>query len=557
MPCRRASSLKARSGAASDRIADGFQASASGEEPLRQHQETGALRRGQQTFGHREGSKRAFGVVRNRRHGDAQGRIRHQVPAPSREREPRVAQAGAIVMNRKGRRHFGNVYRPSVHPRRMRRRWLQAQTEYPMPNFHHIPTRLRGRAPLMATVAVLGLLAGGAAVSVATETPAPANAQLAGTTIVNTGYADLVAAVKPAVVNVRVERNADAGPAAQGPMADPEMRRFFERFFGEPGQGPGQGPMRMPQQPNQRERGEGSGFIVSADGLIVTNAHVAGGADKITISLDDGSELPATIKGVDEKTDLALLQVEAGKPLPYVTFGDSSKVRVGEAVVAVGNPFGLGGTVTAGIVSATGREIGSGPYDDFLQVDAPINRGNSGGPTFNLQGEVVGVNSAIFSPSGGSVGIGFAISSNLAKQVIADLEDDGKVERGWLGVQIQNVDEDLAANLQLPSPKGALVSGVQPGTPAAAAGVEQGDVILSFAGKPIDQVRQLSRAVAAVEPGSERRDRRLARRQGGQAPGRDRPDAGPGAGGVGRAGGTRRRSAPPGPGPGADRARAA
>ncbi len=171
-------------------------------------------------------------------------------------------------------------------------------------------------------------------------------------------------------------------------------------------------------------------------------------------------------------------------------------------MVAVGNPFGLGGTVTAGIVSATGREIGSGPYDDFLQIDAPINRGNSGGPTFNLKGEVVGVNSAIFSPSGGSVGIGFAISSNLAKQVIADLQDDGKVERGWLGVQIQNVDEDLAANLQLPRPQGALVSDVQKDSPAAAAGVKQGDVILSFDGKPIDQVRQLSRAVAAVEPGS-------------------------------------------------------
>ena len=157
----------------------------------------------------------------------------------------------------------------------------------------------------------------------------------------------------------------------------------------------------------------------------------------------------AKLKGIDQKTDLALLKVEAGKPLPYVTFGDSSKVRVGDAVVAVGNPFGLGGTVTSGIVSATGREIGSGPYDDFLQIDAPINRGNSGGPTFNLKGEVVGVNSAIFSPSGGSVGIGFAISSNLAKQVVADLEDDGKVERGWLGVQIQGLDEDLAANLQL------------------------------------------------------------------------------------------------------------
>jgi serine protease Do len=369
-----------------------------------------------------------------------------------------------------------------------------------MPIAHPHPSRPRGRAPLLATAAVLGLLAGGAAVSVATETPAPANAALADTVVVNSGYADLVAAVKPAVVNVRVERTAAAaGPMAQGPMADPEMRRFFERFFGEPGQG--QGPMRMPQQPQQRERGEGSGFIVSADGLIVTNAHVAGGADKITISLDDGSELPATLQGIDEKTDLALLKVEAGKPLPYVTFGDSSKVRVGEAVVAVGNPFGLGGTVTAGIVSATGREIGSGPYDDFLQVDAPINRGNSGGPTFNLKGEVVGVNSAIFSPSGGSVGIGFAISSNLAKQVIADLQDDGKIERGWLGVQIQNVDEDLAANLELPAAKGALVSNVQAGTPAATAGIEQGDVILSFAGTAIDQVRQLSRAVAAVEPG--------------------------------------------------------
>jgi serine protease Do len=368
-----------------------------------------------------------------------------------------------------------------------------------MPIAHPIPSRPRGRAPLLATVALLGLLAGGAAVSVATESPAPASAKLADTTIANSGYADLVAAVKPAVVNVRVEREANAGPMAQGPMADPEMRRFFERFFGEPG--PGQGPMRMPEQPHQRERGEGSGFIISADGLIVTNAHVAGGADEITISLDDGTELPAKLQGIDEKTDLALLKVEAGKPLPYVTFGDSSKVRVGEAVVAVGNPFGLGGTVTAGIVSATGREIGSGPYDDFLQVDAPINRGNSGGPTFNLKGEVVGVNSAIFSPSGGSVGIGFAISSNLAKQVIDDLQDDGKIERGWLGVQIQNVDEDLAANLELPAAKGALVSSVQAGTPAKAAGVEQGDVILSFDGKPIDQVRQLSRAVAAVEPG--------------------------------------------------------
>jgi serine protease Do len=357
------------------------------------------------------------------------------------------------------------------------------------------------RAPLLATVAVLGLLAGGGAMSLATETPAPANTSVAAAAAPFSGYADLVAAVKPAVVNVRVERTETAAAEIQGPMMDPEMRRFFERFFGEPGEG--RGPMQMPQPPQQRMRGEGSGFIISSDGLIVTNAHVAAGADKITILFDDGRELPATLKGVDEKTDLALLKVDAGKPLPFVTFGDSSKVRVGDAVVAVGNPFGLGGTVTAGIVSATGREIGSGPYDDFLQVDAPINRGNSGGPTFNLKGEVVGVNSAIFSPSGGSVGIGFAISSNLAKEVIADLQDDGKVERGWLGVQIQGVDEDLADHLGLDKPRGALVGEVQPDSPAAAAGVEQGDVVLSFDGKPIDHVRQLSRAVAEVAPGSE------------------------------------------------------
>jgi serine protease Do len=229
---------------------------------------------------------------------------------------------------------------------------------------------------------------------------------------------------------------------------------------------------------------------------------VAAGADKIIVLLDDGTELEGTLKGIDEKTDLALVKVDAGKPLPYVTFGDSSKVRVGETVIAVGNPFGLGGTVTAGIVSATGREIGSGPYDDFLQVDAPINRGNSGGPTFNLKGEVVGVNTAIFSPSGGSVGIGFAISSNLAKEVIADLQDDGQVERGWLGVQIQGLDEDLAANLELDGPpRGALVSEVQDDSPAEAAGLKQGDVVLSFNGQEIDRVGALSRAVAAVDPG--------------------------------------------------------
>ena len=370
------------------------------------------------------------------------------------------------------------------------------------------PVRLV-RARFLAAAAAAALLAGGAAFAQSTPAPMPpANANLAAPAV-NSGYADLVQAVKPAVVNVRVERDATADEGGGGPQGtpqmDPEMRRFFERFFGEPGQGGpggrGQGPMAEPQQPHERMRGEGSGFIISADGLVVTNAHVAAGADRITILLDDGTELAGTLKGADEKTDLALIKIDAGKPLPYVTFGDSSKMRVGDAVVAVGNPFGLGGTVTSGIISATGREIGSGPYDDFLQVDAAINRGNSGGPTFNLKGEVVGVNTAIFSPSGGSVGIGFAISSNLAKQIVADLKDDGKVERGWLGVQIQGLDEDLAASLGLDKPKGALVSGVQDGSPAQAAGIKRGDVVLSFAGQEIAKVGQLSRAVAVVPAG--------------------------------------------------------
>lgn len=352
------------------------------------------------------------------------------------------------------------------------------------------------RSKVLASVAVAAMLVGGAVITDAATSPPPANANLAAPPA-NTGYAELVRAVKPAVVNVRVERNGGAESAQGGPNMppmDPEMRRFFERFFGEPGQPP------MPQPP-QRMRGEGSGFIISADGFIVTNAHVAGSADEILVLLDDGTELEAELKGVDEKTDLALLKVEADRSLPYVTFGDSSQMQVGDVVVAVGNPFGLGGTVTQGIISATGREIGSGPYDDFLQVDAAINRGNSGGPTFNLKGEVVGVNTAIFSPSGGSVGIGFAISSNLAKEVIADLMDDGKVERGWLGVQIQGLDEDLATSLRLPGDRGALVSGVQPGSPAEEAGIRRGDVILSFDGKSIDRVGQLSRAVADVEAG--------------------------------------------------------
>jgi serine protease Do len=382
-----------------------------------------------------------------------------------------------------------------------------------MPELHNgTPGRRRVglRAALLGSVAMLGV--GIVAIDhpvVAQSTPPAVNAEPGVARLArDDSYADLVEQVAPAVVNVQVERNGGGedevmprGRDRRGgtPFDNPDdMRRFFERFFGqEMPEG-----LRPGRPTPRRMMGEGSGFLISPDGLIVTNFHVAGEADKITVTMNDGSEYKATLKGADEKTDLALIKIEANKPLPYVRWGDSNKVRPGDKVIAVGNPFGLGGTVTAGIVSATGREIGSGPYDNFLQIDAPINRGNSGGPTFNLDGEVVGVNTAIFSPSGGSVGIGFAIASNNAQQVIADLSDDGKIERGWLGVAIQGVDEDLAKALKLDGEKGALVSRVESGSPAEKAGVKRGDVVLEFDGKPIDRVGDLSRLVAGVKAGT-------------------------------------------------------
>src|SRR6202043_636336 len=229
----------------------------------------------------------------------------------------------------------------------------------------------------------------------------------------------------------------------------------------------------------------GSGFIIDPSGYVVTNSHVVGDASKVEVTLQDDSKYPAKIIGRDPKTDIALLKIKADKPLPYVTFGDSSAAQVGDWVMAVGNPFGLGGTVTTGIISARGRDIHSGPYDDFLQIDAPINRGNSGGPTFNLKGEVIGINTAIYSPNGGSVGIGFAIPANLAKPVIEQIKQHGKVSRGWLGVQIQEVTPAIAKNLALPGDHGALVADVTKGGPAEKAGVQPGDVIESFGGQEI------------------------------------------------------------------------
>ncbi len=305
-------------------------------------------------------------------------------------------------------------------------------------------------------------------------------------------YAPLVRAVLPAVVNVKVERPVPA--AGEGHPPRPEMEEFRRRFFDRDGPP-------MPERRGRPRGGLGSGFIIDESGRVVTNAHVVRDARSITVTTSDGEEYEATLVGLDEKTDLALLEIAGEGPFPFVRFADSSEVEVGDKVIAVGNPFGLGGSVTAGIVSAKGREVGAGPYDDFIQVDAPINRGNSGGPTFNLDGEVIGVNTLIFSPGGGNVGIAFAISANLAKEVIADLMDDGKVERGWLGVRIQPVDEDIAAALGLDEPRGALVSSVDEGSPAAAAGLRPGDVILEFDGTEITKLRDLTRAVAKAGPG--------------------------------------------------------
>jgi serine protease Do len=261
-------------------------------------------------------------------------------------------------------------------------------------------------------------------------------------------------------------------------------------------------PQMKPQRPNQKAQAVGTGFIVDAKGWIVTNYHVAGKADSITVTLTDGRKLPAKMVGGDEKTDLALLKVESDKPLPFVSFGDATKVRVGQAVMAVGNPFGLGGTVTTGIVSARGRDIHSGPFDDYIQTDAAINRGNSGGPLFDMDGNVIGINTAIFSPTGGNIGLGFAIPSSLAEPVVAQLKANGRVERGLLGVQIQPVTEDLAKSMSLDSEKGALVAQVTPDSPALAAGIKSGDVIKSVDGKDIASIRDLTRMISAVKPGT-------------------------------------------------------
>ena len=295
------------------------------------------------------------------------------------------------------------------------------------------------------------------------------------------GFADLAQKVRPAVVTVTTTSRQTA-EAQDGPMQGP-MNPF---------QGRGQ---------QHTVHALGSGFIVSADGKIVTNNHVVKDATDIHVTLDDGRELPATVVGTDARTDLAVLQVKSDTALPHLALGNSDAARVGDWVVAIGNPFGLGGTVTAGILSARGRAIGQGPYDDFLQIDAPINRGNSGGPLFAQDGTVIGVNTAIFSPSGGSVGIGFAIPANLVKDVVGQLAANGSVARGWLGVATQAISPAMVTALHLPKADGALVSQVEPNSPAAKAGVEEGDVITAVQSQPVHDPRDLARLVAAVHPG--------------------------------------------------------
>jgi serine protease Do len=320
------------------------------------------------------------------------------------------------------------------------------------------------------------------------------------------GFADVVERVKPSVISVKVNiteklakddtSNNDDSPFQPGSP----MERFFRRFGGPDGM-----PRGLPGGPrgggHGAVTGQGSGFFISADGFAVTNNHVVDNADKVEVTTDDGKIYKAKVIGTDARTDLALIKVEGASNLPFAKLSDG-KPRIGDWVLAVGNPFGLGGTVTAGIVSASGRDIGNGPYDDFIQIDAPVNKGNSGGPAFNTEGEVMGVNTAIYSPSGGSVGIAFAIPASTVKTVIAQLKDKGSVSRGWIGVQIQPVTPDIADSLGLKKAEGALVAEPQANGPAAKAGIESGDVITAVNGETVKDARELARTIGGLAPGN-------------------------------------------------------
>jgi serine protease Do len=322
--------------------------------------------------------------------------------------------------------------------------------------------------------------------------------QTASNTAQPVGFAELVERVKPSVISVKVTMKAtEAADRSDDEGSGSPMERFFHQFGGPDG---------MPQKrgDNGRHRGmmgQGSGFFISPDGYAVTNNHVVEDTDKVEVTTDAGKTYTAKVIGTDPRTDLALIKVEGGSGFPFAKLSEG-KARIGDWVLAVGNPFGLGGTVTAGIVSASGRDIGNGPYDDFIQIDAPVNKGNSGGPAFNMQGEVVGVNTAIYSPSGGSVGIAFSIPASTVKSVIAQLKDKGAVSRGWIGVQIQPVTQDIADSMGLKQADGALVADSQKDGPAAKAGVASGDVITAVNGQSIKDARELARVIGGFAPGS-------------------------------------------------------
>lgn len=365
-----------------------------------------------------------------------------------------------------------------------------------------LSTRSRNRRTVRGTVKnalagaiALALVGGGMMIAQANDPAAqtPAGA-VAGPFAGLPSFADVADRVTPAVVNVQVTSESQETLVFRGPPGMPEsapVPEFFKRFFDERG-----------QAAPHRVQGQGSGFLVDAQGHIVTNNHVIDGASDVTVVMNDGTSLKAKVVGRDDKTDLALLKIETSRALPFVEFGDSAKARVGDWVLAVGNPFGLGGSVNAGIISARGRDIHAGPYDDYLQIDAAINRGNSGGPLFDTRGRVIGVNTAIFSPTGGNIGIGFAIPAETVRQVIADLRDNGRVERGWLGLQIQSVTPELATGLGLKEPGGVLVADVVAGGPASGTDLRAGDVILSVNGQRLHDYKELPKLVAAIPAGT-------------------------------------------------------
>jgi serine protease Do len=320
------------------------------------------------------------------------------------------------------------------------------------------------------------------------------------------GFADIVEKVKPAVISVRVKIEAPSDATTfnfggdDNPLRGSPFEDFFKRFA-QPGPNNRSEAPNAPRQRRQYATGQGSGFFITADGYAVTNNHVVDKAESVEVTTDDGKSYTAKVIGTDPRTDIALIKVSGRDDFPFVHFGDKAP-RIGDWVLAVGNPFGLGGTVTAGIVSARGRDIGAGPYDDFIQIDAAVNKGNSGGPTFDVDGNVIGVNTAIFSPSGGNVGIAFDIPAETVQKVVAQLRDHGSVTRGWIGVQIQPVTADIAESLGMKNARGALVAEPQSGSPADKAGVKSGDVIVSVNGEAVEDARNLARRIGSLSPGT-------------------------------------------------------